>query len=442
LVLAACGDTDDAAPAPTTDGADAAICGRFDRLVELGAEVRSPAVFNLSSEELQALYDERRTLTEEIIDLTDDADLQSELEDVNERRAIVEPVLLENLATNHDELEAIGHKWDIAIFNSSVPSSKEKAAYHGIDAGSWFSRLQILCLAPELADPLEEDLDGNVEGGTIIYKRLGEGEDRGLWAVPSSGGGGRAVDPPSGWDDLSMPSVAPDGSTLVALATRDTPPHQGIAVGTLDDGFAVIYESTDDVGLECLRWDRASGDVLASVFRFNEPSTVMRVAPSGETTPIETGSANLSCAEGLADGRLILSGSDEDVRGYGDVQVAERDDDGLEHLFGSSTCNEVIGPVDRPSGEQLLVFQSCDDPAERGMFIVDVESGAVTQTLTGLVATPAWSPSADWIVFGYAPLGSDSASTVRVWQMQPDGTGTRQLTDVPSSYPVWVSDEL
>ena len=442
LVASACSSSGDATSSSTTNDAKSAICSRFERLVEIGKDVRAPAVFTLSAEDLQASYDERRKLTEEIIELTDDEDLRAGLEDVNDRRKIVEPVLVENLSSNHDELEAIGYQWDIAIFNSDAADSDEKAAYHGIDAGSLGSRLQVLCVAPELAQQLEEDTDRVPEPGTIVYKRLDEGASGGLWAVPAGGGEGSALAPPAGWNDLSIPTVAPDGSTIVALATRDTQPHQGVAVGSLHEGVRVIYESTDEVGLECLRWDRPTGDVLASVFRFNEPSTVMRIDLSGATTPIETASANLNCADSLPDGRLVLSGSDRDIRKYGNVQIADRNGDEIVPLFGTDTCAEIVGSVDPAAGDKLLVFQTCDAPTERGLFVVDVKSGESSHPVVGPVATPSWSPKGGWITFGYAPLRSDSASTARIWLMRTDGTGLRQFTNEPSSYPVWVSDEL
>ena len=434
-LLGGCGG--DGGPEPQV-ATDDEVCRLYESLVEVGEEAESPAVFERSTDELEETYERRRAIVRDLIEVTTDEDLRAELIELDERRLVIEPVLLENLRSHRDELAEIGYAWDIAIFNSTVVDDDQRAAYHGSEAGPWGSRLAALCLAPNLVQQPSEDSAGGPEAGTIIFSRI---DQEGLWAVPTAGGESHAVPPPEGWDDLRSPAVGPDGRTIVALASRREPPFQGIAVGTLSEGFSVIYEGADDRSLQCLTWDPRTGDVLASSFGFSQPTLLLRVDHLGEASIVDLPAPAHHCAVGLPDGRIVLSGADPDIRERGDVWVVDATGAGFDHLFGDEHCNEAIGGPD-PSGAQVLVFQTCRDPHRSGLHVVDIDTGGSQQIVVGSVATPAWSPTGGWITFGYAPLGTDATDTVRVWLVRADGSGLRRLTDVASSYPVWVTDEV
>ncbi|MEO7571919.1 MAG: hypothetical protein ABIX10_05730, partial [Acidimicrobiales bacterium] len=104
-------------------------------------------------------------------------------------------------------------------------------------------------------------------------------------------------------------------------------------------------------------------------------------------------------------------------------------------------CRSIITGL-APDGTAELVVQTCKDLAASGMYVLDIDSGDATQLTEGLAASARWSPTGEWITFGLAPSIGPSAETVRVWIIKADGTGLRQLTDVPSSFPAWVSDEI
>ena len=93
-----------------------------------------------------------------------------------------------------------------------------------------------------------------------------------------------------------------------------------------------------------------------------------------------------------------------------------------------------------PDGTKL-VYVHGGRSEERGLRIVELDSGRVTTITIGPDHFPAWSPSGDVIAFTRAPRSLSGAS--QIYSVKPDGTGLTRLTLAPGAqdaHPAWSPD--
>jgi hypothetical protein len=394
-------------------------------------------ILRLSDAQVRAAYVKRRSLTERVASVVDDGHLHGSIEDTLRLRAVYEPFIVQQLRDHHDDMERVGRAWPFLAIARVTATDEQRAAFARGRSAPWEDRIRVQCEAPELAHLPAQDRAGRPEPGTIVYDSLESAH--GLLAVPSTGGEPREVPIPAGWDDLSHPAVAADGRTIAALAT--SPDGSGIAVGTLDGSFRVIYELPSDAAADCLEWDRSTGDVLVTLRAPDYSSRHMRIHHDGSTEPVALGVDHVDCASGMDDGRLLLDGATDDVDDFGAIGVVAPDGTGFRHVYEPKDCGVLARRV-APDRPVAAVSQTCASVRSDGLVLLDLATGRRTHPLTGYVAVPSWSPSGDWLVFGLAPIGTDATETERVYVMRPDGSGLRRLTGAPSSFPVWVTDEL
>jgi hypothetical protein len=209
--------------------------------------------------------------------------------------------------------------------------------------------------------------------------------------------------------------------------------------GTVNDGFAVFYDPPRALGIDCATLLsggtlllQVTGDLVTSQLVEAEP-------PGGEALPLDLPVLNPSCAHEVGD-LLVLRGAN-DVREFGEVVALDRRTMEAETLTKGVRCNDLVGDL-RRSDQEVLIVRTCDDAAESGMYLLPLGGGAERQILPGRIAAPSLSPDEQWAVSAQAPLGSDTAESARVWAIRLDGSGLHRVTEGPSSFPVWVSDEL
>lgn len=444
FVTAACSGDGDAAGSfstPTTAPPDeAAVCAANDDLDEVHRSLASPDVFELSEEDLQEAFAKRHAAIETVTEAAESDREVAALEELDANYRIVEPAYVEALTERGEVVEELGVFWAVEVFRSSAVTVRESEAFFDARSGDWpLYKVAAQCTNPDLLGLPTEDLDGEVEAGTIVFDRLG-GEDTGLWAVPSSGGDPVSIPPPAGWDDVDEPTTAPDGRTMVAVVRRGgESPAIGLATGTVGAGFTVQYE-TSDAELACPRID-ASGVILATRFGIGDEPNLLLTVDGEDVSTVEMPARDFYCAERTSDGELYLGSASEDAQEVGGFARVTDDGTSLIRLYGDEDCNGVPSGLS-PDERFELVVESCYSPAESGVVAVDLESGEAETIMQWTSALARWSPSGEWITFGLSPADRPWGEGTSVWLMRRDGSGLRRLLDEPSSWSTWVSDEL
>jgi hypothetical protein len=394
-------------------------------------------LLQVSDAQVRATYARRRHLTQRLDSLVDDRQLRTSIEETLRLRAIFEPFLIDQLHDNHDEMERVGSAWVRMAMASDAATDDVRSAFAHGQIAPWEARIRLDCDAPQLAHLPTQDRADRPEPGTVVYDSLESAH--GLLAVPSGGGPTRELPAPTGWDDLSHPAVAADGRTIAALAVA--PQHSGIAIGRLNGPFTVIAVLPAGTTADCVEWDRSTGDILATVQGRDFRPQHLRIHQDGSSQAMTLSVAHVDCASGMDDGRLLLDGATADVDDFGAVGVERADGTGYRRIYEPKDCNVLARRV-APDRPVAATFQTCAALRSNGLVLLDLATGHHTHPVTGLVGVPSWSPLGDWLVFGLAPIGTDPVQTTRLYLMRPDGSGLRRLTDAPSSFAAWVTDEL
>lgn len=400
----------------------------------------TPAVFDLSESRIEEVFAQRRAAIRALADVAESDAEASALDELDDNYRVVESAYVEALTEHGDEVEEFGYLWAFDVFTSGGVSPEESEAYFAARDGGWpLLKAASMCSRPELLDLPDEDLDGDVEPGTIVFDRL-DGENTGLWAVPSTGGEPVQVDAPDGWDDLDEPTVARDGTTIVAIARRGgESPAVGLATGVLSDGFTVRYE-TSDARIACPRIT-SDGVLMATQFGHGTQPNLLLTIDGDDVSTTETPASDFYCAERTPDGELLLGAASRDRNEYGDFVRVDEGRSSLTVLYGPENCNGVPSGLS-PDGQFELLVQTCDSPADSGLVLIDLATGDGERIVGWPSAVAQWSPSGDWITLGIASTDRPLSEATSVWVVRRDGTGLRQIVDGPSSWPTWVSDEL
>lgn len=287
---------------------------------------------------------------------------------------------------------------------------------------------------PPLPEP---DEDGPIEAGTILLHGLTPGE-RGLHAVEL--GGGEQVREPvelGDYDGANAPVVAPDGSTVAAVAWprgSDEIAHV-LVVGTLDGGFEELLVD-DELDMWCVQWFPDGERLLLTAF-VEESFTprLLEIDLDGDIVEHRVDPGRYDCAIPIDDDEVLLTyiGIDTDLQGVARADLAT----GNAELFYMKPGCMVYGGGIAPDRSALLTAAACDVASDSGLHLVDLATGEGEQVFAGPVAFPSWSPSGEWIVFGlYPDLESNESS---IWAIRPDGSGFRQIDDEAGAQPAWVS---
>lgn len=444
LAVAACsgsGDQNTGLSSTTTEQSDLDARCEADRVLdEVRDALSTPEVFDLTKNEIEEVFAERRMAIRTLAELADSEAEAGALDELDENHRLFEPAYLEALAEHGDEVAEFGYQWAFDVFVSGGVSTEEREAYFAARSAAWpLLQTAAMCSSPELLGLPDEDLEGAVEGGTIVFDRM-DGEDTGLWAVSTMGGDAVKIDAPDGWDDLDEPTVGPDGRTIVAIARRGgESPAVGLATGVLRDGFSVRFE-TSDAEIACPRIT-SDGVLMATQHGFGTQPSLLLTVDGDDVSTVETPASDFFCAESTREGDLLLGAASEDHNVWGDFVRVDEDGSGLEVVYAQEDCNGFPTGLSPDQRSELLV-QTCDSPADSGLVIVDLAAGGGERIVGWPSAAAQWSPSGDWITFGLAPADRPRSEGVSVWVVRPDGTGLRQVVDDPSSWPTWVSDEL
>ena len=245
----------------------------------------------------------------------------------------------------------------------------------------------------------------------------------------------------SGWTAQPGLDVAPgDDDQLVLSAWQDE--RHGLLEIDADGSLRAVISRTD-IELMCAHWDGTGTMVVATD---NWADAANRAVVLVDTTgrrpsgPLPLPFASVGCAEFVGPDRLVVSQAartSTDARGIWVVGV-----DGSEprELFRyRSWCASSIGDVDL-TGRYVAVHQTCVDPLESGVWVMDVTTGERKQIAVGGAGPPKWSPDGEWLVFTLAPIGVGEGSGM--WMAHADGSQLREV-DVGGTgwMPVWLPPE-
>ena len=318
---------------------------------------------------------------------------------------------------------------------------EETAAFELTRNDGTVGYLATRCDNPAALDPPVEDKGPTVEAGTIVFKRLGADDDGSLVTMSSDGSTSGTIRPPDGWDGVGMPSIGPDGRTITALLYRNGDrPGAGIAQGTLRDGLHAIYETTDY--LSCPR-QSADETVLVTANdseRLAAPAELL-VISEGAATVVDLPVADFFCGVQLESGEYVLDEAQTDRTKPGVLARVDPTTGELSQIADGPGCTTLSSDLSARSG-RLLLAQTCANVRQTGAYALDPLTGSIDQILQRSAATPTWSPTGEWIAVALAGDDNDRRDDVTIWLLRPDGSGLRRLTDTPSSFPVWTSDEL
>lgn len=439
LAVAACSGEGDAAPVvsssvSTTTASLAEASGPPCDLLEIFDEAEealgSPQVFELDAEGLAETLAMRRDATARFLEESDDVEDRRVLRHLVSLFDDMDAVLVDAWTSRYAELVEVGVQW----VPFALEGDDELVGRYYESSSYPISGLYAECRAPELASYPVEDRVASVEDGLIVFNRPA-GAGGALFTTSPEGGDVTKIRGAEGWDDVRDISVDPGGTRMAGVAFRDGYETTAIAVGSVADGFDVIYEP-DEASVSCPQWSADGTRVIATVTIGGVAAGVVEIGLDGDVNGISVDLADFYCADELSDGRLVLGYATEDLSVSGGVAVVASDGAGPVSIFRLEGCGHQIGDV--ASDDRILLSVSCRDPLESGLYVVDVDGNA-ERLVSGLIAVPRWSPSGDSIVFGLLPLGFDPRTQISAWIVRSDGTGLRQVEQPPSSWTAWVA---
>lgn len=421
--------------------ASATTCAIVDDYERAADATTYPVVFELSAEELAEQLEIQR---DALVRLRSAEDLPggsaASLDDVIAAQPTVDAAIVAAFREHRTSLEVLGLGWRRIFFDRDSVTEEERAAFREAAAARWpMTWATVACRAPNQLRLPPDDLGPTVEGGTIVYDPFTEPAGHPLRAISTDGRRRGTVPIPSGWDSISEPRVAADGRTVVARVTRGDPePATGVAVGTLHDGFEVVY-SEPGLDLGCVRPGR-DGSVVASRYagELRRYDHVRIRAGTAEALPV--GVRHAWCLDEAGDGIWYLSHATRELPGGERVFRQDLGQAVAMQLFDPGRCGHLLsGPS--PDGREALMMLTCGNWRDSGLYRLDGRSGRAVQVFEGRAGLGGWSPGGDWIAFNTQAQDPPHAP-FQVYLVRRDGSGLRKLVQADSAYPAWVSDEL
>jgi TolB protein len=126
--------------------------------------------------------------------------------------------------------------------------------------------------------------------------------------------------------------------------------------------------------------------------------------------------------------------------GPSDIWVVNADGTGARHLTHHPQADNW-SPAWSPDGRHIAYYS--EEGSRPGLYLMGSDGGGSTRILDGDAEYPCWSPDGTRLAFmslGFPPGGSSSSYDIYV--VDADGTGLRQLTDLPGEdgWPAWWPD--
>jgi hypothetical protein len=246
-----------------------------------------------------------------------------------------------------------------------------------------------------------------------------------------------ASDDPRQWAPTGYiePSPTSDRHLLVNARAGD----EYAMVEVSPEGTIVDWVQRSEGGpIVCPGWDSRGDSVLAlSDSTYADERHVLlldltRATPSG---PAPLPFATASCSDFITEDRIVVSNAALDIDDERAVWTVGIDGSDPRELYRpTGGCTTQVGSVD-PEATRVALAQTCDDPLDNGVVVVDLATGRPQRVVTGLAALPKWSPDGEWLIFGYASLGQPG---VGVWMARPDGRQLRQVVEAPAWFPAWL----
>lgn len=434
VVLVSC-DRDNGSPAAKRE-AGVAPCELLSEYEDVAELLDAPLVFSRTATELASILGDRAKLTQQLAEATGGT-LRSDLHRLVEYRRAGDPVLVDAWTERKSELESVGGRWPYEALQHGVVVEGDRVSVGEMNsvARVSFEKLIVQCRAPELGRPPAQDQSVEIEAGHLVFNRP---DRRGgaLWRMETTGGSASRLATPEGWDDLSSPAVAPDGVTIAAVVRSHDTPATGVAIGSLSQPFEVVWQESS-LSISCVAWAPDQRRIVATATDANGDSVFTSVGVDGGATVIEIEFREGSCAHYLDEERLAIDFVLNREGGDAEIVSVTTSGTGSRRLYNNPDCNEQIGRVS-PSRPEIAIALACEDPTQNGVYVYNFETQSISRLLAGNVALPAWSPSGDWIAFGYAPLGHNLFESVSAWAIRRDGKGLRQITTPASSFPAWI----
>jgi hypothetical protein len=456
-LVAACG-ADDAGRGETGAGAEAAlpaaVCDLLDRYDEAEEPLSAPGVYALDEAALADVLATRLAVLSDLATAGVEGGLGDDIVRWAEAQPAVDRAMVDGwdeervrLARDHED------RWVEAAVGDRVTGEDGSAldlGDHWATSGAAYDRLVVGCRAPELADPPASPEGARPSPGRIVYYRPAAGpeEQAALQVVDERGedvgeivvserpnaGGDRGA-----WVPTGMIDVAPgdDGHLLVNVRSEDGREYAMVEV----DGEGTIVrfpQRSTDGWIDCPGWD-AGGERLLAVYPSSRAGErhVVHIDMTGATpagrAPLPFATAG--CADFVTDDRIVVSEAALDLDDERAVWTVGLDGSAPEELYRAEGCGTQVGAVN-PAGTHVALAQSCEDPLDGGIVVVDLATGEDQRVATGTAALPKWSPDGEWLAFGYAPLGE--GGDLGAWLARPDGRGLHEAVGSPAWFPAWL----
>ncbi len=160
-----------------------------------------------------------------------------------------------------------------------------------------------------------------------------------------------------------------------------------------------------------------------------QASSVTTSSRPTTTTPPTT----VSVAASPRAGRIVFSAGPAHAE---DIYVVNADGSGLKQLTSDPAAE--FDPAWSPDGRRVAYRHQTGDDATAEIYVMNADGSGQRNLTNNSVAEwgPAWSPDGKLIAFG---SGRDSPE-MRLYVIQPDGTGVRRLGDIDGEYPAWSPD--
>ena len=260
-------------------------------------------------------------------------------------------------------------------------------------------------------------------GGNIVI-----GSDRGLWALPESGGSPKLVthvDSRHGEIYHAMPRFLPDGETVafdIDYATGDGDSRVGLVSLRTGKSTVLDVHARNTVGLvdgSLIVGTRGAGSGRLSALPFD----VKHWRVTGPAVPVLDQVAFKS--NGGAEASLADNGSLVYLNGSAESRLVLLDARGNE-TAGPGEMRTYSGPSFSPDGHHVAVAIHSDKSGGEwsDIWSYDVASGALSRLTSRVTAMyPSWTPDGHIVAYVGAP-GHDFS---QLWQVAADGSGAEQL---------------
>jgi hypothetical protein len=430
------GSCDSEPRASSTSLAHDVICSDFEELEAVTASLFDPEVFDLDLAGLRSVLERRRALLADI-----QAHSDHQLADLVEQRLrlteVADQLALEAWSTDFERLRASGESWlhvavgdRLEVDGERLPSMEQQYAVNRTT-----EVLAVRCRAPELAEPPAQDLSVDPPAGFIDFHRPTGNEGR-RERIASTGTIATDLSNPDNWHWVVMPDLAPSGTSVVVKAEG----ADGYGLLVLNDDMTVnAVLQQGEPGFDCPSWSPDGSAVIATVSTSDpDEAEIYRFELDGTSHRLDLPRWIRGCVTFVGPDRLAaFTPGPNDAEHTGIWVIGLDGSDPIEAPMPRD-CVALLTDTD-PTGTRLAASR-CGDPTQNGLWIIDLADSTTTHVVAGNVAVPKFSPNGEWLVFGYATLGSDPSEDVAIWIVRSDGMGLRELAPSTASFPVWLPE--